>query len=331
MIERRLTPLEQSVLHTLSDGRFHSGQLLGETLGVSRAAIWKALKSLQQYGVTPQAVSGRGYRLPRRLELLHADSLRQHMGEESRELLRGLVLFDVLDSTNAYLVGIGNDGHGLACLTEYQSAGRGRRGRHWVSPFGSNIYLSLRWRFSAGMAHLSGLSLAMAVGVIRALSDVGIDNTAVKWPNDVYAQGRKLAGILLEIAGEAAGPCDVVVGLGLNVDMPPQAAQAIDQPWIDVAALRSGVGRNLLAGRLLHHLLLALARFQLDGLKSFLTEWREKDLLAGRALRLLLPNEELLGIGYGIDSDGALLVDLQGERQRFTYGEVSLRIEEGML
>ena len=330
MIERRLTQLEQSVLHTLSDGRFHSGQRLGETLGVSRTAIWKALKSLQQYGVTPQAVSGRGYRLPRPLELLHPDALLQHMGGEGRELLRGLALFDILDSTNAYLVGIHKDGHGLGCLTEYQSAGRGRRGRHWVSPFGSNIYLSLRWHFSAGMAHLSGLSLAMAVGVIRALCDVGIDNATVKWPNDVYVEGRKLAGILLEIAGEAAGPCDVVVGLGLNVDMPPQAAHDIDQPWIDIGTIRHGVGRNRLAGRLLHHLLLALARFQLDGLTPFLAEWRDKDILAGRALRLSLPDEELRGIGCGIDGDGALLVDLQGKRQRFTYGEVSLRAEEGM-
>lgn len=327
MTERILSPLEQSVLHLLADGRFHSGERLGQTLGVSRAAVWKALQSLQRYGVMPQAVSGRGYRLPRPLELLQAESILENMDTDSRTRLRGLSLFDVLDSTNTHLVGLGADGLGIACLTEYQSAGRGRRGRSWVSPFGSNIYLSVRWRFGTGMAHLSGLSLAMGVAVTRALHDVGVDQIRLKWPNDVYAEGRKLAGILLEIAGEAAGPCDVVVGLGLNMAMPAQAARDIDQPWIDIAALRDDVSRNRLAGRLLHHLLAALVRFQNDGLASFYAEWQTVDLLAGRALRLSLPDDELRGVGCGIDSDGALLVEVDGEQRRFTYGEVSLRTE----
>lgn len=316
-------------MQVLADGRFHSGERLGETLGVSRTAVWKALRSLEQYGIAIQAVSGRGYRLSRPLELLRSELLLQQLDAESRQLLRGLVLFDAIDSTNTHLVQLQGDGHGMACLAEYQSAGRGRRGRHWVSPFGSNIYLSLRWRFPQGMAHLSGLSLAMAVAVLRALGDVGIDGAGVKWPNDVYADGRKLAGILLEVTGEAAGPCDVVVGLGLNVWMPQTAASDIDQPWIDITTLRTGISRNILAGRLLHHLVLSLAQFQHEGLAPFAAEWRLRDILIGRKVRLLLPDEELRGIGCGIDSDGALLIERDGMRQRFTYGEVSLRLDEG--
>lgn len=329
MTDQRLSRLEASVLQMLADGKFHSGEHLGGMLGVSRAAVWKALKSLARYGVETQAVSGRGYRLPRPLELLQHDSLRHYLGEESRRLLNGLHLFDVVDSTNAYLIRETGTGHGWACLAEYQSAGRGRRGRHWVSPFGGNLYLSLRWRFNGGMTGLSGLSLAVAVAVIRALDDSGVDGTEVKWPNDVYAHGRKLAGILLEIAGEPAGPCDVVAGVGVNMCMPLGAAQHIDQPWIDVASLRDGVSRNALAGRLLHHLLLVLAQFQRQGLAPFIAEWRARDLLDGRDVRLILPDEELHGVAAGIDADGAFLVDCGSIRQRFTYGEVSLRMDEG--
>ena len=164
------------------------------------------------------------------------------------------------------------------------------------------------------------------IGSSRACGRVVEQNRALGFRGPIWPVHPTRA----TIAGEAAGPCDVVVGVGLNVDMSPQAAHDIDQPWIDIGTIRHGVGRNRLAGRLLHHLLLALARFQLDGLTPFLAEWRDKDILAGRALRLSLPDEELRGIGCGIDSDGALLVDLQGKRQRFTYGEVSLRAEEGM-
>ena len=322
----QLTALQTQLLATLADGRFHSGEQLGQQAGVSRAAVWKALQVLEQVGLNVQAVSGRGYRFPAALELLNEDALLAELGTDSRSLLHKLTLFSIVDSTNAFLMR--DSRHAHVCMAEYQVAGRGRRGRHWISPFGSNIYFSLRWRFEEGMATLSGLSLAVAVAALHALRDLGIEGAGVKWPNDIYWQGRKLAGILLEVAGESAGPCDVVIGIGLNVSMPRDAATGIDQPWVDIASIKSGVGRNRLAGRLLHHMLLVVAEFQRRGLEPFADEWREADVLAGRAVRLLLPNEELCGIGRGIDGAGALLLEVAGELQRYTYGEISLRLQE---
>ena len=326
--ELQLTTLQNDLIRYLADGNFHSGQQLGDAVGVSRSAVWKALQGLEPLGLDIQAVSGRGYRLAGRLELLARDAVLAELSRHSRALLNELMLFSLLDSTNAHLMRYSSEGHGHACLAEFQSAGRGRRGRQWISPFGSNIYISLRWRFDEGMAALSGLSLAAAVAVLHALRDVGIDDAGVKWPNDIYWQGRKLAGILLEVAGESAGPCHVVIGLGVNVSMPATAAEHIDQPWVDIRSIHEGVSRNRLAGRLLHHMLLGVAEFQQWGLAPFVDEWCRADILSGQALRLLLPNEERCGVGRGIDPQGALLLEVDGALQRYTYGEVSLRLLE---
>jgi len=319
--------LAQTVLTTLGDGRFHSGEALGHASGRSRSAIWKAIQSLQQAGIEVFSVRGKGYRLASPVELLDAETILAHMAPNTRATVQHLEVCFEVDSTNARVLErakqLSATGH--VCLAERQLAGRGRRGREWISPFGGNIYLSLLWQFD-GASQLGGLSLAVAVAVMRGLKEFGLQGAGVKWPNDIQVSGRKLAGILLEIAGEASGPCAVVVGVGLNVNLPADAMTAVDQPWTDVQAeLGRPVPRNILAATLLHHLTSAIQQFEYEGLAPFLNEWRDSDVLADKKVVVDLPQGKIHGIARGVDASGALLLACDGELRRYHSGEVSVR------
>ena len=320
--------LRFEILKTLGDGRFHSGAQLGRALGVSRTAVWKHLQALGNLGIDVFAVTGKGYRLARPLELLNRDGILAALSTESRVLLADLELHPHIDSTNAYLsTKAASLPSGHACLAEYQSSGRGRRGRTWVSPYAASVYLSLLWRFSVSPTVLSGLGLVSGVAVARALRQAGLRDFGLKWPNDVIWQGRKLAGTLLEMSGESYGPISVVIGVGLNVRMPATAGAHIDQAWVDMeTALGKSVSRNTLAGLLLQHLLLALRQFEAQGLTPFINEWQQWDMVTGKTIRLQLPNETLTGIAKGIDHNGALLLQCRGTISSHMAGEVSVRL-----
>lgn len=317
------------LLSLLADGRFHSGEALGQALGVSRSAVWKQIKQLDKLQIPLYSVPGRGYQIPDGLELLERERVLAAMDESAAQLRR----FDILpelDSTNRYLLDLAREQPGViaACLAEYQSAGRGRRGRVWVSPFGTNLYLSLLWPFAEGAAGLSGLSLGIALVVCEVLESLGLRGATLKWPNDILVQGRKLAGILLEMVGEAGGPCQVVIGIGLNVRMPKQHASGIDQPWVDVqTALGRAVSRNELAGRILAGLCGFLPRFEREGLTPYLGAWQARDGFLGRPVKLALPTEIVHGHWGGIDVSGAGLLDTEQGRRRVLAGDVSLRSE----
>ncbi len=324
--------LSKPLLQLLADGHFHSGNQLGERLGCSRAAVWKMIQALETTGLDIFHVRGKGYRLAQAVELLDAERILAAMPETARQSLCGLdVLFDV-DSTNTYLMqrplGVMEGGH--ACFAEFQRVGRGRRGRQWISPFGGNLYLSLRWRFLRGAAGLGGLSLAVGVALLRALREEGVEGLTLKWPNDILLHGRKLAGVLLEISGETTGPCEVVIGVGLNVRVTDSARQAIDQPWSDLeSSLGRPIARNRLAARVLSCLIDAASQYDRNGLGSFRDEWAAADAFAGREVLLQMPAAEIAGVAQGVDGNGALILALEnGERRHFYSGEVSLRAAE---
>ena len=301
---------------------------MGAEIGCSRAAIWKIVQSLQNTGVEIYSVRGRGYRLARGIELLSAADILASMQPLLRSHVEQLHVHYEMRSTNAYLLERSrqSDYSGHVCFAESQSEGRGRRGREWVSPFGGNIYMSLLWRFPTGAMQLGGLSLAIAVAVARALRETGLTDIGVKWPNDILVGKCKLAGILLEVAGEASGSCDVVIGVGINVRMPVTAGQKINQAWTDVeTTLGKPVGRNRLAGVLLSHLISVVREFEVDGLSPFLGEWQRMDRYAGHEVLLQLPNETVQGIARGVDASGALILAKGGELRRYHSGEVSLR------
>lgn len=321
--------LAETLLTQLADGEFHSGPELGRASGCTRTAVWKAIQSLQNTGLDIYSVRGKGYRLAQPVELLQRDRILTGLHADIREAVQQLEMHHEIDSTNAYLMNVAkqSDASGHVCIAECQRAGRGRRGRQWVSPLGGNLYLSLLWRFHAGATSLGGLSLAMAVAVIRALHDTGLDSAQLKWPNDVLVDGRKLAGILLEVAGEASGPCAVVVGLGLNIRTPAAEMSSVDQPWIDLeSALGKSVSRNELTARLLNHLIRALIDFEQQGLIPFLADWMQWDALVGNEITLQLPAGELQGTARGVDENGALLLARNGQLQRYHNGEVSVRL-----
>lgn len=317
------------LLRVLADGRFHSGARLGARFGVSRTAIWKQIQALQQLGIECHSVTGKGYRLAQPVELLDPQAIRAAMRPGGRTLLAELELHPEIPSTNLHLMG--NLGQGLrsghVCMVERQLAGRGRRGRVWVSPFARNIYLSFYWRFEMSPERLSGLGLALGVGVIRALRQLGVDDAGLKWPNDILWRGRKLAGILLEMSGETRGPYHVVAGVGLNVNMAGQDA-GIDQPWIDLnGILARPPSRNLVAGVLLDHLLQVAQQFQTAGLAPFMDEWNAADICLDREVILHLAERRISGRAGGVDASGALLLNSDTGLQRFHSGEVSLRLQ----
>lgn len=318
-----------SVLRILSDGRFHSGSALGEALGVSRAAVWKAIQKLQhEWQVKINAVPGRGYQLAVPLTLLDKETILSAMGPQFQSRLQEIQILWSVDSTNRYTLNQASSGvvSGLAVLAEHQSAGRGRRGRHWVSPFGRNLYLSLLWEFDLDAAQLSGLGLAIAVAITRALTKMKINDVMLKWPNDVLWQERKLSGVLLEMHGEASGPWQLVMGIGMNVNMGSLTVEEIGQPWVDLQSiLGRNPDRNQLAGLILSELLDAMAQFQSSGLSAFLAEWRARDICRDQPVELHFPDRVQHGIARGIDNSGALLLETEGVVKPYHAGEVSLR------
>jgi len=322
------------LIRCLADGKFHSGELLAQQLGLSRAAIWKQIKGLREHwGMEIHAVSGRGYRLAHPLELLQQDKILSTLPPETKDSFSGLEIHGVIDSTNEYLMSQIADGvpSGQICLAEQQTAGRGRRGRKWISPYGSNIYLSIFWRFSLAPIELSGLSLVAGLAAVRALNCLGVTEVGLKWPNDILWQERKLAGLLLEVIGESGGPSQVVLGLGLNTHMSNQQGENIDQPWVDLTNIPGGekIGRNQLAAELIHQLVNALKQFESSGLSPLLEEWQQQDLYHNKMIALQMGNRAIVGKHVGIDKNGALLLLHAGETSAYYAGEVSLRLDQG--
>ncbi len=319
---RELYPL----LRRLADGEFHSGEALAQTFGLTRAAIWKQVQALNEVpGIDIQSVRGRGYRLRRAIQLLEHERISARL---PGDVPVRLTLLPETASTNDWLrdqtAPEVNSGH--ACLAEYQSAGRGRRGRQWVCAFGSNIYLSLAWRFDLAMADLAGLSLAAGVSVARALAAHGLKGHGLKWPNDIYLQGKKLGGILVEASGEMEGPALAIIGVGINLRLEEDAAAAIDQPWTDMASvLGRPVDRNLLCADLLAGLFDTCRQFQNLGLSHFLEAWKAYDIHLGQPVELKLGSDVIPGIYRGLDERGGLILEASGERRSWYSGEVSLR------
>jgi BirA family biotin operon repressor/biotin-[acetyl-CoA-carboxylase] ligase len=326
--DSRMIIAASSVLAALSADRAVSGVELARRLGVTRAAVWKQVEHLRELGAPVEAVAGSGYRLAWPLELLDAERIRGALDAPTSECLRDLAVHWQIDSTSTQLQRRAASATGIeACLAETQTAGRGRRGREWQSPLGGNLYFSLLRRFDAGMAALSGLSLVVGVAVVEALADVGVTGVGLKWPNDVLADGKKLAGILVELGGEFLGPCYTVIGIGINLRLPPEARARIDQPAIDVASMRDGEmpSRNALAARLIMRLVGALDRFEVRGFATFANDYARHDLLRDRPVRVLAAGVWRDGIAAGIDDRGALIVRHGDALTHYDSAEISVR------
>ena len=320
-----------ALLRLLADGELHSGEDLAARLAISRAAVWKQLQSLRDWGIDLQATPGRGYRLGESLDLLDADTIRNALPQWAAGRLRNLEVHEELSSTSDHLLAIAElpVGRFDASLAEFQSAGRGRRGRRWLAPFASGLCLSVNWSFRDAPAALSALSLAAGVAILRALRRLNIHGLALKWPNDIVHGRRKLGGILIDMRGEATGPAYVVIGAGINVRLPQDLRAALQADGVEAACLAelldSPLSRNALAGSLMNEIALALEEFGARGLAAFMDEWQSADDLIDQPVRVLQGAETVEGLARGIDADGALLVDVGGARRRILSGEVTVR------
>ncbi len=312
------------LLHALSDGNFHSGEALGAQLGVSRTAVWKQIQALRKLGVELHAVTGKGYRLPEPMDLLSRRGIAEHSGLDADILNSCMALHLSIDSTNLAAMQQAQAGASrYLVLAEHQTQGRGRRGRSWVSPLGRNLYLSLVWSFQNGVAALEGLSLLTALVVVRALERTGVTGLSVKWPNDVLLDGRKLAGILLEVNGDMTGPCKVVIGIGLNVRMPAASAAQIDQAFSDLASAGRVPSRNRIAASLIDELFAELTRFSTSGFGPYRQRWDALDAYRGREVVVQSGAHSIQGRVAGVNSGGALLLDTGKEGvQVISGGEV---------
>ncbi|WP_410012676.1 bifunctional biotin--[acetyl-CoA-carboxylase] ligase/biotin operon repressor BirA [Sodalis sp. C49] len=304
----------------LADGEFHSGEQFGDSLGMSRAAINKHIQTLREWGIDVFTVPGKGYRLYAPLQLLDEGKILSLLPRG------GVTVLPVIDSTNQYLMertAVLRSGD--ACVAEYQMAGRGRRGRQWVSPFGANLYLSLYWRLEQGPAAAIGLSLVIGIIMAEVLHELGAREVRVKWPNDLYLHDRKLAGILVEISGKAGDAAHLVIGAGINLAMRETAEPVINQGWINLQEAGIQIDRNALAAKLINGLRLALPIFERDGFAAFVTRWQALDNFYHRPVKLLIGEREIKGISRGIDAQGALLLEQDGKVKAYLGGEISLR------
>jgi BirA family biotin operon repressor/biotin-[acetyl-CoA-carboxylase] ligase len=329
--ESEAAPLTARVFAQLADGRFHSGEELALALGVSRSAIWKATGALKDLGATLHAVRNRGYRLAVASDPLEGDKIRGQLAREVRDHVQRVEALWSTESTNSVLSARPNPppGSSEVCLAEYQSAGRGRRGRAWLAPPGGAICLSLSWTFREVPPDLGALGLVIGVCALRALQELGVAGAALKWPNDLLVGDRKLGGVLIELRGESAGPACVVIGIGVNVALGGSLLEKIAALGLAATDLKSAgledVSRNTIAAALVSACLRGLVAFEREGLKPFAEEWRLADALRGRSVDVTAGAGIARGLARGIDVHGALLVETRQGVERFIAGDVTVR------
>lgn len=325
---QRITDL----IRLLAEERYRSGEELGELLKISRAAVWKYIKKIELLGVKVETIKGKGYRLQNKLHLLDRHKIQSLLMPDAAIEIKEINVFASINSTNNYLMQKENiKGH--VCLAEMQTAGRGRRGRTWVSPFAQNIYLSMGWCFESGISAVKGLSLAVGVSIINALTEHLEAEIKLKWPNDivVYAKNqqgyKKLAGVLIELRGDLSGFCELIIGVGINYDM-RSGAKDIDQPWIDLQCLNESKlpERNLLVASILNHLSELLANFEQRTFAFYRERW-ESLCIHQDQIVCVSQGDKLIEAKYlGLTDDGALILMKEtGEKLIFDGGEISIR------
>lgn len=318
--------VREELIRRLAKGDFVSGQVLADSLGVSRTAISKNIQTLTDMGLDVFKVHGKGYRLAEPINLLQVDLIQQYL--QTLRVSNPVEVHTIIDSTNSYLLRrLPNQVvDGQTCVAEYQSAGRGRRGKNWVSPFASHLYLSMYYPLEQGVAAAMGLSVVIGLAVADVLEKSFQLDVQLKWPNDIYVDGKKLAGILVELEGQPTESGHSVIGLGLNINMPPLQGVEIDQPWTDISRhTRLAVDRNRLVANLIAQFNIRLAQHKQYGLSPMLADWQRRDIFLNQPVEIHSGGQVTRGICRGINVNGALLIEVNGKIKPIYGGEVSLR------
>ena len=328
---KKLTPTQIKVLATLGDGLWHSGTVLGKQCDVSRTAIWKNIKQLSELGLSIMSVQKLGYRLSAPFIPLTIEALQHELRQIHFYIPLDIHLFASLHSTNRFLKELSTKPTVIAlCSAETQTAGRGRFGRHWHSPFGENIYWSTRWRLNCDVSHLSNLSLVVGLAIINTLNSwTGSKEIAIKWPNDLIFRDQKLCGILIEIIAESHGNADVVIGIGLNVNSSTQNETPIENPWCSVYDItQQYTNRNQLLAEMMQQLHGYITQFMAEGFDAFIDEWHRFDYLMNKKIVVTQTSGPLSGTAKGVTKAGQLiLIDHDENKSHYlSSGDTSLQV-----
>lgn len=308
------------LIEILADGEFHSGEELASYFGITRAGINKYIKILREWGIELFSVQGKGYCLAAPIELLKKEKIDKYYGADS-----AIEVLPIIDSTNQYLLDrIATLKSGDSCVAEFQTQARGRRGRKWFAPFGTNLYFSMYWRLEQGIAAAMGLSLVVGIVIADTLRSISGQDVRVKWPNDLYLKDQKLAGILVELASKTGDSAHVVIGVGVNLNMTNPDANIVNQKWANLG----NFDRNLLVAQIAKTLKTKLIQFEQQGLAPFIKDWDRLDNFANRPVKLLIGDNIIRGIAKGITDQGALKLEQDGKITTYIGGEISLRSDE---
>lgn len=317
-----------AILNALNLGGFVSGQALGEELGISRAAVSKHIKTLQEMGLDIFKVTGKGYCLNSQVGLLNKTQIDQHY-KALGAITANVEVHPIIDSTNSELMrrlqSKAELESGKVIVAEMQQAGRGRRGRVWQSPFGANLYYSYFWRLDDGLQAAMGVSIAVGLAVYDAIKALYQIDVELKWPNDIYINKQKLAGVLVELDGQPQGPCQLVIGIGINLQMPESFSQHIDQAWTDLNQHTQQLYKNELVASLTYYLEKRLLQYSQSGLQEMYEQWNALNAFAGEQVELNTGHRSWRGICEGIDPQGGIRIRQDGEVKSYYGGEISLR------
>lgn len=312
------------LLQMLSDGKFHSGEDLAEKLGVSRASVFNSLKETADFGIELQRIRGRGYRLARPWDRLKKEEVQRWLGAEQADF--DIEILQQASSSNTLLMRRAASGaaSGSILAIELQTAGRGRLGRTWHSGLGTGLTCSMMWRFDSGINALSGLSLAVGVGLVRALDRLGAHGVRLKWPNDLMTGNGKLGGVLVEAQGDMLGPSAVVIGIGMNYALPESLTDQIDQSVSSLNEICEVMpSRSQLLAVTIQELAKVLREFARSGFAPLREEWQQYHANQGREIQLRMPDgTKITGMAFGVSDIGELLVNNEQGSHRFNSGEV---------
>jgi BirA family biotin operon repressor/biotin-[acetyl-CoA-carboxylase] ligase len=322
----------QPLLSALRVAGPSSASVLGDALECSPQTLVNLLERAREAGLITFTLDG-DVQLCDSLDLLDSHAIEAGLRERLGVGFQSLDVLYETDSTNAYLTRKLQQGSfaladgACVCLAEYQSSGRGRRGRSWSGDFGASVLASVLFKFSSSV-RLDGLSLALGVGVVRGLAELGVTGVGLKWPNDLLVHGRKAAGILVESRASPERGWYTISGVGLNVHAPFSNSPEIDQPWIALdELLPARACRTQVAISLLAQLIKIMEQYRDVGFAGLRREWLSMDLTMGRRLRLTTADGSVMGVGRGVDADGALRVEIDGAIEIFHSADVSLRID----
>jgi len=302
---------------------------MAANMGCSRVTVWKSISELKSLGINIFSVKKKGYRLPKKISFFNTENIHRELGELNQFV--NLELLNVTDSTNKYLNTSANiKPHASVVIANIQTKGKGRRGRSWQASVGESLAMSILWKFDKGASGLSGLSLVVGVAIQRMMKKIGINNSFLKWPNDLLIlEGDayfKLAGVLIELQGDLESRCSAVIGVGLNYDLSSDLLKNIDQPATNIKKyLNSDMDLNQLSAMLIREIINALSEFESNGFLSVKEEWLSYNAFKGRKISFIKSGGEVItGQIVDIENDGALkIMQDNGIHETLISGEVS--------